>query len=123
MLSAAFPPTVTLKKDRAYLSRRQAERIRAVSGEDERVSRVWTYYRVFTKGQANGFVYTEEVLIRSKPARMLAELDGDGEVIRIAVLSFEGPQERAAPQRWLERFIGEGARDPLRFRPADTGIA
>ncbi len=115
-LSLAFPAGAKVEKKTAFLSREQVRAAQKLA-RAKVDSHIWTYYvGRSSAGATLGYVYFDQVIIRTLPATVMVSVGPDGRIRFIEILTFSEPEDYLPKRRWLKQFRGRGLDKDLRIQ-------
>lgn len=116
-LKLAFPGAA-IEHRIAYLTAAQQKHAQTLSGDPELPGAIVSYYVGTKDGKALGTAYFDTHVVRTMPETIMVEVDPDGRVARVEVLSFSEPEEYLPRAHWYEQFQGKPLDDELSLKRA-----
>jgi hypothetical protein len=102
-LRLAFPQAEKIERQTLFLTDEQVAEIQKLA-RSKVESKVIIYYRAARADIIIGFAFFETMIVRTKPATIMAIISPDSTLQRVEILAFHEPRDYLPAPRWLTLF-------------------
>ncbi|MGH7597822.1 MAG: FMN-binding protein [bacterium] len=102
-LRRAFPQAEKIERHTLFLTDEQIAEIQK-SARSKVESKIVVYYRATQGGEILGFACFETMIVRTKPATIMAVIKPDSTLQMVEILAFHEPRDYLPAPRWLTLF-------------------
>ncbi len=102
-LRSAFPNGESIARHTVFLNDSQVVAIQKLAHAKVE-SQLLVYYRASLAGNTAGYAFFETVVVRTKPATIMAVINPDSSLREVKILAFYEPQDYLPAPRWLALF-------------------
>lgn len=112
-LDSAFPRATSVEKRTIFLSDKQVQTIKKISGMTPD-SKIHIFYEFKSKSEVLGYGIIDSHVLRTKSETVLYLIDRNGNLINSEILAFFEPPDYMPSAKWLDLFDGKNVNDELR---------
>ena len=100
-LASAFPPPLTVARQKFFLTAQQRAEARRESGVEFEDALIVRY-----AASGGSFAYFDTHRVRTLPETIMVVVKADGSVERVDILSFDEPTDYFPKRRWIDQLLG-----------------
>ena len=112
-LELAFPEAEEIEKRHVFLTKTQAEKVRAMA-KVEVDSRLYTFYIAKSGGKATGYAVIDTHPLRTLTETVLFVINPDGTLRHAETLAFFEPTDYMPSGKWIDLFLGKTRMDKMK---------
>ncbi len=112
-LNSAFPKATSIEKITIFLTEKQVQTIKRLSGTVPD-SKIHIFYEFRSKTNVLGYGVVDSHILRTRSETVLYLINKGGNLINAEILAFFEPPEYMPSTKWLDLFDGKSVNDELR---------
>ncbi|MCY3986474.1 MAG: FMN-binding protein [Candidatus Dadabacteria bacterium] len=120
-LELVFPEAEEIEKRHLFLTKRQAERVRAMA-KVEVDSRLYTFYIAKSDGKETGYAVIDTHTLRTLTETVMFVINPDGTLRHAETLAFFEPTDYMPSGKWINLFLGKTSMDKMKLGKAVPNI-